>query len=90
MSDSKFPVPKIQPLPDDPIHPSAVRLPVSSLAAERIPSESASADIALDLRCPRKTDVRAREEVYVTRRFLLSRRGAEALIQRLQEVLDQE
>ena len=89
MTDSNFPVPPIRPLPGDPTHPSGLRLPVSAVVSQPTGAD-ANADIALHLRCPRKTDAQTLEEVYVTRRFLLSKEGARSLVHEILQALDQE
>ena len=48
MRDLKFPVPEAERLPDDPIHPSGVRLQVSQLAVERSPTDGLRCWNALD------------------------------------------
>ena len=85
MCEPKFPVPEAERLPDDPLHPSGVRLQVSQLAVARSPSGAA---VAIDLLCPRKTDPRSLKEVFVTRRFLLSKKGANSLVVEIQKYLD--
>ena len=85
MREPKFPVPEAERLPDDPLHPSGVRLQVSQLVVERSPSGDA---VAIDLLCPRKTDPRTLEEVFVTRRFLLSPEGAQTLLDEVRRALE--
>ena len=87
MSEPKFPVPDAQLLPGDPLHPRDARLPVSGVAAALVPNPQV---VRLDLRCPRKTDVGTREDVFVTRRFLLSKEGARSLVHEILQALDQE
>ena len=85
MREPKFPVPEAERLPDDPLHPSGVRLPVSQLVVGPSPSGAA---VAIDLLCPRKTDIRTLEEAYVTRRFLLSKEGARSLVGEILRALE--
>lgn len=87
MSDLKFPVPDARLLPGDPIHPADARLPVSELVVEPLSTLHA---IRLDLRCPRKADIQNLEDVYVTRRFLLSKECASSLAHEILRALDQD
>ena len=63
---------------------------MSELEVELVPSGEDLAAISLDFRCPRKTDVWNRKDVFVTRRFLLSKEGARSLVHEILQALDQE
>lgn len=88
MKDSQFPVPHKQHLPGDPAHGSGARLPLKELEVELVSVQN-SRLLKLDLICLVKTDVLSLEEKCTTRRFLLSREGANALVSEMQRALDQ-